>query len=489
MPSAAAIAEQPALQLSDFQARVCAVPESYDAFMGGGRGGSKSFALAILALRHLEQYGSKARVLYVRKTHKALADFETITRDVFGTVYGRGARYNANEGIWRVPGGGYFELNQLQDPGDYAKYQGRSFTLLLTDEAGQYATPELLDKLRSNLRGPRGMPIRMVMAANPGDAGHSWLSSRYVFNAAPWSPFYEPHSKREWISCPSTYLDNPFIDPDEYVAQLEASCAADPELLKAWLSGDWAIARGSFFGSVLEEGRNAIDPWSPEFFGAEQAKDQSAEMRRQRRLFPGYFQNDWRLHLAHDYGSAAPSVTFVLATSPGMNGPDGRFYPRDSIIVLDELATNAPGSVDRGMGYTIPHLCDQIAELAERWGIRPLGVADDACFSKHGHSAGSIADEMRHHGVYFSEAKKGDRKTGWEIVRRLMADAGKTDRPGLYISRACSYFWQTVPYLPRDPRRLEDLDSRSADHGADALRYGVLYQRPAGGQHKVMGFF
>ena len=84
-------------------------------------------------------------------------------------------------------------------------------------------------------------------------------------------------------------------------------------------------------------------------------------------------------------------------------------------------------------------------------------------------------DEFRLAGVHFSPAKKADRISGWTTMKRLLADAGKPDVPGLYISRACEYFWTTVPYLGRDPRRVEDLDSRSqSDHAADACRYGCL---------------
>ncbi|MGI9334920.1 MAG: hypothetical protein ACR2RL_17380 [Gammaproteobacteria bacterium] len=56
----------------------------------------------------------------------------------------------------------------------------------------------------------------------------------------------------------------------------------------------------------------------------------------------------------------------------------------------------------------------------------------------------------------------------------MLQDAGKPNAPGLYIARCCGYFWQTVPYLGRDPRRPEDLDSRGPDHGTDAARYACL---------------
>lgn len=39
-------------------------------------------------------------------------------------------------------------------------------------------------------------------------------------------------------------------------------------------------------------------------------------------------------------------------------------------------------------------------------------------------------------GVRFDPAKKADRITGWNIMRRLLADAGQVDKPGLYISRS-----------------------------------------------------
>jgi hypothetical protein len=61
-------------------------------------------------------------------------------------------------------------------------------------------------------------------------------------------------------------------------------------------------------------------------------------------------------------------------------------------------------------------------------------------------------------------------------MKRMLADAGKADVPGLYVSRACAYWWDSVPTLSRDPKRIEDLDSTGPDHAADACRYGLLAQ-------------
>lgn len=437
------------LELNPFQERVLLLPEEVDAFLGGGRGGGKSHTLALLALRHAEQYGNAARILYLRRTYKGLADFELIARDLFGTVYGAAARYNASEHVWRFPNGGYLEFGQLETHADYSKYQGRTFTLLLVDEAGQYPDPALLDILRSNLRGPKDVPIRMIVAANPGGVGHHWLAKRYVFKSAPWTPFTEEKSARLWTYCPSTFAGNQFIDREQYAEQLRSSCPDDAELLRAWVDGDWAIARGAYFASVLDESRNAVDPWQA-------------------------IPRGWTTYLAHDFGSSAPSATYIFARSPGATGPDGKFYPRGSLVIVDELATNKHERPSEGLGWTVPILAEEIVAMCKRWKVHPSGVADDAIFAKGGSANGSLADEFSRAGVYFRPAKKADRVSGWNVLRRLLADAGKPDVPGLYISRSCEYFWSTVPYLARDQKRVEDVDSTGPDHGADAVRYGCL---------------
>ncbi len=112
--------------------------------------------------------------------------------------------------------------------------------------------------------------------------------------------------------------------------------------------------------------------------------------------------------------------------------------------------------------------------MCKRWKVPARGVADDAIFAQTGHGSGSIATEFSRCGVHFLPARKADRLTGWNIMRRLLSDAGKPDVPGLYVSRVCEYFWSTVPYLARDQKRVEDVDSSGPDHAADAVRYGCL---------------
>lgn len=442
---------------SEFQKRVLGIPEGTDVFLGGGRGGGKSFAMALLILRHIELHQEKARVLVVRKTYRSLADFELVCRKVFAPA---GASYNVNDHVWRFPQGGYIELGHLDGPRAYEGIQGRSFSEIYVDEAGMYASPVLVDQLRSNLRADAGVPVRMVLAANPGSVGTAWLSRRYVTSRVPWQPFVEDNTGQVTVYCPSVYTDNEYLDHDDYRGQLEAACSYDPALLNSWLTGSWAGVAGAFFAHVLDEKRSAFGPWTPE----------EAE------AFIKHRDND--AFLAHDYGVSAPSVTYVCVRSGGLQGPDGRFYPKGSLLLLDELATVVPGSSTVGLQWTLPKLAEAIKELAGKWGISPEGVGDDAMFANHGHAAGSIADEFEYYSVRFKEARKGDRATGWEVMRKLLQQAGEPDVPGLYVSRDCAYWLETVPFLERDPRKLNDVRTDGPDHAADACRYACFYEKP-----------
>jgi hypothetical protein len=439
------------------QMRILAVPEEFDIGLFGGRGGGKTSGICFVSMRHIEMYQGRARVLYVRRSFPGITDFEAVTRDMFGLCC-PGSSYNAGSHLWRFRNGATMKLDQYETSADFAKFQGQSYTLIIVDEGGQYPDPALIDLLRSCLRAPEPIKPRLIIAANPGGPGHGWIQRRHVFAAPDGVPYVEPKSGRTFVNINSTWRDNPTIDRDEYRRQLAAACATDPELLRAWDLGDWTVQRGAYFSAVLDADRNMVEPWKLDF-GPRKRPDHHADA--------------WSFYLAHDFGVSAPSVTYICAESPGITGPDGRYYPRGSIVLLDEFASNEPGSLERGMGYTVPVLADRIKEMARKWSVRPEGVADDAIFARTGHATGTIGDEFARCGVFFMPAQKGGRTFGWERMRRMLQDAGKPDAPGLYVSRLCSYWWDTVPLLARDPKKSDDVDSRQADHGADACRYAL----------------
>jgi hypothetical protein len=209
-----------------------------------------------------------------------------------------------------------------------------------------------------------------------------------------------------------------------------------------------------------------IEPWHTLPLSRERARSQLA--KHDIRLI-----DTWHFYLAHDFGVSAPSVTYLCARSPGDTGPDGYFYPAGSVILIDEDAQAHHEDESAGLGLTVPDQAERIRDMCRGYEVPPKGVADDAIFNNTGSQAGTIADEFRRAGVYFSRARKGSRQAGWETMRRMLSDAGKPDRPGLYVSSGCRYWWQTIPSLPRDTRRPEDLDTTAPDHAADATRYAL----------------
>jgi hypothetical protein len=184
--------------------------------------------------------------------------------------------------------------------------------------------------------------------------GHHWIVRRHVFAGEPWKPYVEAATGRTFINCPSTYVDNPNLDQAEYARQLNAATATDPELGRAWREGDWTVLRGAFFSSVLDQSRVMVEPWEPSSLPRkEPAEDPNAPgawLRRMVEMQGGGPALTWDLFLAHDFGSSAPSVTYVCGESPGVEGPDGRYYPKGSIVLLDEFASNEPNSLEREMG-------------------------------------------------------------------------------------------------------------------------------------------
>lgn len=460
------------ITLSPLQTDVARLPERWqgrpvNVVLGGGRGSSKTTtALLCRVGPHIEAYAARARVLILRRTHQGLLDLVALSRELFAPM---GATYNGNTGVWTFPSGAFVELNQVSDPGHFRKYQGKTFSMLVVDEAQQWPSPDLLDILRSCLRGGGDVARSMILTANPGDAGHGWLVRRFMNpTVRPWHPFEEVETGAIWVRVDSTFRDNPFIDQREYERELCAATAGDPELQRAWLENDWSINRGSFFGDVLDQRRVAFGPWPRPGCGDELA-DHWFAFQRDRRVAA------WRFYVALDWGSAAPTVAFVVGWSSGIEALDGRYYARDSLLLLDEWTSALPNRPNEGERFTTVEVASRVIDMCKSWQIAPHGVADDAIFANVGSASGSIADELSAAGLYLLPAGKGDRIGGWQKMRRFLHDAGRPDVPGLFVSRACRYFWQTVPTLVRDPRRPEDLLTYGvADHAADACRYAVV---------------
>jgi hypothetical protein len=434
------------LRPTRYQDRILRVPETYNLFLGGGRGGGKSHGAGWLVLRHLVTYAAKAKVLVVRQTHKSNSDFEDLIESLLIHSYGAGrVRRNRQDHVIEVQDSGSVEFGQIEAQ-SYPRYQGREFSLLVADEVGTFTTMKWVDRLRSNLRVP-GVPPRVVLLSNPGGPLHSVLHKRYVSGRVPWRPFAADDGD-QWVSCPSVYTDNPHLDHERYRRQIAASVGNDRALAEAWLKGSWDSISGAFFSDVLSPDLwFDDDDWRP--------------------TGPG-----WSTSVALDWGWSAPSVALLAARAgaSGLVGPSGRVIPVGSYVVIDELATADPTDPNTGLQWPPQMLAEEILSRCKRWGVRPMGVGDDA----RGLESSTLLDQLRGHGLSLVRPTK-DRISGWVKLKSLMAAVrdDDPDQPWVLISTRARYLAETLPIVARNELRPEDLNSTGPDHGADALRYLV----------------
>jgi hypothetical protein len=463
--------EQP-IELSEFQNRVMAIPEDWCLALLGGRGGGKSFLALALMLRHLVKFGARARIWFIRSDHAGCADMILMMRELFGRIWGTAATFNSTSGAWTLPTGGYLEVNQMSTYAEYQKWQGRSCQLCVVDELGMYPTDELPNLLRSNLRGPEDIPKRMVFLANPAGVGHHWLHRKFMLKTTPWRPFEMDGAT--WIACPSTFRDNPFLDQARYLRDLTASTAHDEALRKAFVDGDWNVTRGgAFFAGCLDEKRSMFPQWKvPEGVSLKRFLRPQLEACGDGTYLAPPDLEGWSWWLGHDWGYSSPSVTYLGGRSPGAK-VEGRWYPRGSIVVLAEVATCQDDQLHRGRELSVADVALLVKDMCRRFGVTPQGVCDDACGTRMDDGV-SVAQKFAEQGVFFRPSHKGSRVGGWTHLRQLMADAGKLDRPGLYVSDACRYFWQTAPFIARSITKPEDCEGGRIDHGVDALRYHTI---------------
>jgi hypothetical protein len=278
----------------------------------------------------------------------------------------------------------------------------------------------------------------------PGDAQHSNLHKHFVSVALPWTPY--EYEGEKWVTCPSTLIDNPHIDQADYRRKLAAACGNDKDLLRAWLDNDWAINRGAFFAGVIDEKVHMLG-----------------------RDFPFDITRRWLPRLALDWGMSAPAVCLYGGTCPG----DVRGITKGTIVIFDEISTHASDDLNRGEDWPVGKLAEAITEKCAEWNMHREGVVDDAR-GLSGPDDTLIKMFRQEWGINFTKPVKGSRVGGWATIRGLLSNVTENNgQPGLLISERCQYLWQTLPHLQRDPRRLEDLDTKGPDHGADALRYFI----------------
>lgn len=453
-----------------WQAKVLAIPADVNLALLGGRGSGKTTALELLILRHCQQYGSKARTLVIRGTFRSLQNFWQDLTELFDDAL-PGSSQNKADHVIKTPAGSVVTMSNLEDDRDVRKLQGQEANLLIVDEITNFVSLQRILKLQANLRGPADVPIRLIYAGNPGGPLHATIARMFVTRNRPWAPF-KIEDGSEWVYCPSTFRDNPTLDRDRYEKQITASAGGDRALAAAWLNNDWNELGGAFFGDVWGD-HLLVD------------------------LPPFRIPKHWKSMISVDWGMAAPSVC-LLGVSPtteqyqsalsGLADAIGIQFsrrkdrswwarlPPNTWIIVDEVHTARSDDPSLGKGWPPQMLAEEINAACKRWGIKQRGVCDDA----RGLQGDTLIEQFRKWGLYFKKPTK-DRISGWVKLKSMMAATRDAHSPGhpangaprIYINKRCALTIETLPMLPRDDIRIEDVDTSANDHAADSLRYLV----------------
>ncbi len=436
----------------------------YEAFFGGARGGGKTDAVLGEWAIHSDRYGPDAIGLMVRRSRVELSETFERARRIYAPL---GAKFTTAPMRCLMPNGARLTFAYLERDSDAEGYQGHSYTRVYIEEAGNFPSAAPILKLHSTLRSGAGVPCRMRLTGNPGGPGHQWVRARYI-DPAPlgWETIVDPETGLRRIYIPSRVGDNHYLGED-YVTQIKAS--GSPELVRAWLEGDWSVIAGAFF---------------PEFSAAQHV------------VAPRELPAHWARYRAMDWGSARPFAVLWFAVSDG-ELPE---FPRGALVVYREWYGMQPGQPNVGLRLTAEEVGQGVASREATDPVpdeaRMGGVADPAMFTADG--GPSIAERM-HKAAGIVQRRADNARVarsgamgGWDQVRARLKGDG--ERPGLYIFSTCVDLIRTLPALQHDDARPEDVDTEGEDHAPDALRYGCMARpyvralvRPAPGRGLSVG--
>ena len=429
---------------------------AHEVLYGGARGGGKSWATLLDWLRHEQQYGAKAKGILFRRTMPELEDMLSKAGEMFPSM---GGTFKAQSKTWEFPSGARLKFRYLERDSDADRYQGHEYNWMAFEEAGNWPSPKPLDKLKACLRSADGVRHRLVLTANPGGVGHNWLKARFI---DPVPPGVFQHLPGGWarVYIPAKVTDNPALlrsDPG-YVERIKEA-AGSPEMLKAWLDGSWDIVAGGMLDDVYRAEVHELDHFD--------------------------IPQGWRIDRAFDWGSSKPFSVGFWAESDGTEATfaDGtrKAWPRGTLFRIGEIY-GWNGRPNEGSRKLAVEVAREILAYQKDlpWGsrVRP-GPADNSIFDAE--NGVCIADDMAKLGVRWERSDKspGSRKTGWEALRRMLKACLATpmEEPGLFVFKGCRQFIRTIPTLPRDEKKQDDVDTDAEDHIADETRYRVLAVR------------
>lgn len=333
---------------------------------------------------------------------------------------------------YELKNGSSLILNYLDNDADVFRYQGAEMPIIAVDELTQFPLSWIEYLLTRNRTSNPNWPVQFIAGTNPGGIGHGWVKARYIDAAPPETVNtidLEDGETATRVFIPAKVTDH----PDErfkkdYRRKLLA--LTDENLRKALLDGDWDVFAGMVFIEWARS-KHVIDPF----------------------LIPDH----WRRWRGMDYGNK--NSVLWAAQDPAS----------ERVYVYREYRTEEYVSVNE-KGKTIKNF-----EAGEHIAY---GMADPSIFNGQGdHNTGkSVGELFQDIGVHWTPANN-DRKAGLAVVHNMLGMAAD-GRPKLQIFSTCLSLIRTLPSLPYDKNRVDDVDTHADDHDYDALRYLLMPLSP-----------
>lgn len=439
----------------------------FEVFLGGNRGGGKTFAMLLDWLDHQDLYGNKASGLMIRRTYKELEDVIKEAQKIFP---GQGANWTnstAKQSTFVFPNGAEIRFRHLDNDNDALLYQGHQYSRIYIEEVGAFPRPDPILKLIATLRVP-GVKCGIRLTANPGGDGIAWLRQRYVdphplgYRLLP-TEYLDPQTNEITVKhrfyIPCNLRDNVYTNTPDYRANLLEATRNNPALRRAWVNeNDWNVIIGAFYPE-FDNNRHIIDPFEP---------------------LPG-----WLRFMVIDWGSSEPCAIgwFCVVGDNYMATHRGTpvLLPRGAIVMYKEVYFS-----ENHNNVGLQHTAEEVAELicrAERREPKGAEISYRVCDTKLlAVDAGpSIAERMSKppyelHNFRMAKNKRRGRDgvpAGWDQLRAKLI--GVDGRPMIYWFSTCIDSIRTIPLMQHDPDKPGDMVSDGVeDHLSDLCRYAVM---------------
>lgn len=445
----------------------------FETLATGNRGGGKSMCLLMDFAQHVGHgFGPDWKGVIFRQTYPQLQDIVSMSKKWFPKTW-PAANFNQADMSWTFPAGEKLMFRHILSPDDYWNYHGWNIPWLGFEELTTWPDDKCFKSLFSICRATTpGMPRKIRCTTNPYGPGHGWVKARYHLPVPPINingniireVDADGNAVPERVAVRVELRDNKVMllqDP-QYLARIKAAARNESELA-AWVDGSWDIVSGGMFDDVWNVKHNIV----PQLNSIPRA---------------------WKINRAYDHGQSRPFSVGWYAESNGepIILPDGRkigTIPGDVIRFAEWYGWC--GTPNEGLRLTAREVAYGIRERETEMGITgrvKTGVADSAIFDDYepGHS---VAGDMAKLGVHWIPIDKGagSRAQGWQQMRQYMKNAwpvekGTREHPGLFVCPKCEQFLRTVPVLPRDTKKLDDVDTTAEDHVGDEVRYRLRMQ-------------